>query len=654
MNKNYDKEEIIITHEENIHVNNSSSSPTAQPTSPSSPPPTSTHHSEVSINLYSIPFPSAPPKSVKTTTTVSTTKSSTNNGRRKINNRILNVGSSSAQQSSPQVDSETFTTPSEDVPTPTYINMLSINLLVHIFSFLCEQLEERSDSETAEEVSDVEEEEDEILNEDTRSSLETVRNTILNASHSVEEIALADQPSSPHLVTPKKKKEKRASGNYYTEFGIEEDEELTTDWISSGLLSSKFSTEKEKIVGSATDRINNLRRSISVPSISLLVSKNFAVENNTISASKDDMDLHKSTISTIKSEGDKVLNYSKLLKKKKTKEQKKLKNRCEKFMISHAKKRNIWIHYGNNNFSLVCKKWYIASCHNNVWGIATIMLYLHLSRFSVGFRSYEPSELQHMIGTYYSKPKKTEAKRKKLQVLCDYLLPSKSVFMDTVTHVNNKQFSAEHLSQFSTKLTSEISKRANVVRETMKSIDKKIAGAANTLTEKLEYHISQNKISNTLLGHDIKEDNHDNITKNAEVTLEEVNNGNDEGKDNRDSIRLLDQDELSKASTDKLTGGDATPPDAVDEEDTFEVIPSPTAINEEIIDNHRKRRSKRIAKVNFKTILDDDGMDDNIIEQTSTMLSSQHLTKKRKANNQQLEERSEWLCGFFNRVVVKL
>ncbi|KAG2383409.1 hypothetical protein C9374_004080 [Naegleria lovaniensis] len=531
------------------------------------------------------------------------------------------------------------------------INKLSVNLLVQIFSFLCDQLEEKEeDAATAQDIYNEDDDDDEIELEDSQTSLDTAKNTMLNASHSLEELVIdggSNRSSSEktRINSPKKTPNKRDSAKYYSEFGIEdEDEELTTDWISSGLLSSKKSGggDDENVI--PQDSVNKIRRSISVPSISLLVSKNFTDH----SRSKDDSSITQKSSTSAAAHSEKKPGKPvtwKSLKKQNAKEQAKLKNRCERFMVSHAKKRHTWIHYGNANISLVCKKWYIASCHNNVWALSCVMLFLHLTRFSVTFRSYDTDVLQRMLSTYYSKPKRTEEIRKKLQVLCDYLLPTKSVFMDTVIHVNNKQFSVEHLNAFSTKLTQELSKRASVMRDTVQALDKRITDTANTWSEKLEHHISQNKISNTLLGHDIQTSSP--LQYQGGVTLEEVSFESaptttenvkplEHGQvnNNQDERHVTDDRILSSQSPQQYS---TTP----NEEGNFEVIPSPTEIGNEIIENHRKRRtlskrfSTRHSKINFKNIIDDDGMDDSILDQTADLLSSQKNMKisKRKSSS---------------------
>nr|CAG4712051.1 unnamed protein product [Naegleria fowleri] len=566
------------------------------------------------------------------------------------------------------------------------INKLSVNLLVQIFSFLCDQLEEKEeDTSSTRDLYGDNDDDDEIELEDTQTSIETAKNTMLNTSHSLEELSIDGNRSSSEKIrisSPKKTLNKRESAKYYSEFGIEdEDEELTTEWISSGLLSSKKSGGDENVTP-LQGSVNTIRRSISVPSISLLMSKNFT-ENNLEGRSKDDSSLTQKSSSTgVTSHSDKKpekLVTWKNLKKQNAKEQAKLKNRCEKFMISHAKKRHTWIHYGNANISLVCKRWYIASCHNNVWSLACVMLYLHLTRFSITFRSYDTDVLQRMLSTYYSKPKRIEETRKKLQVLCDYLLPSKSVFMDTVIHVNSKQFSTEHLNAFSAKLTQELSKRASVVRDTVQALDKRITDTANTWTEKLEHHISQNKISNTLLGHDIQSASsptqHQGGVTLEEVSLETALPTTDKKAMDNENILVMNHHEEQQAKTSEKTlesmNGNLLDHDqkinchdeshATEEkvptqspqqrsntpkgDDDFEVIPSPTDIGDEIIENHRKRRtlskrfSTRHSKINFKNIIDDDGMNDTILDQTADLLSSQQNTKlsKRKssASNQQ-------------------
>ncbi|EFC48521.1 hypothetical protein NAEGRDRAFT_78544 [Naegleria gruberi] len=513
---------------------------------------------------------------------------------------------------------------SEHMP---HINNLSVKLLTHIFSFLCDQLNEKEEQEDSES-------DDEEFDEDPEVALNTARNKLRNAPHSLEDLVMEGSKSgsltTPTIPKRKNSSENRNSKKYYSEFEIEEDDGLTSDWLSAGLGHKKF-VDTDRIVGSATERIKNLKRSISVPSISLLLSKNFSDSGQ----SKDDSSilLEDSTANTVKQGAKKVLNYSKEQKKKekqKIKEQIKLKNRCERFMVNHAKRRHIWIHQGNANISLVCKKWHIASCNNDMWSLATIMLFLHLSRFSVSFRAFDKNDLNKLISSYYTSPQRREEIRKKLQVLCDYLLPDKDTFMDAVVQANNKQFSLEHLNQFSSKLTSAISKRAgavrNTVKATMNSIDRKITATTDTLTEKLEHHISQNKISNTLLGHDIKES--------TDSPPDDFN------------IAEEGENQLLEAPQNTVTPpGEAVPTTPLaenqDVEDEFEVIPSPHTINQDIIDSAKKRRKKQkrmSTKVDIRNIFDDDGLEEE--EDPSNLLSSNRITntRKKKRNGKSLQD----------------
>ena len=503
-------------------------------------------------------------------------------------------------------------------PEPRPIDQLSMTLLVHIFSFMSDQLDEKSDSEEEEsdDGSDIEE-------EDTETALETAKNTLKNAYHSFDELAFEDEQHHVNTLTKKKKQGKRSrrdSSKYYSEFEIQEDEDLTTDWLSAG-LGPKRPVDTEKIIGSATERINNLRRSISVPSISMMLSKNFTEPQS----NDDNFVGSKSTLNTsliedgtkLVSSAKKVFRKSKKVAKKKAKDQTKLKNRCEKFVINHAKKKHTWIHHVNSNVSLVCKKWYLSSCHNTMWGLPTIMLYLHLTRFSVSFKSFDSNDLNKMISTYYSSRTEVEEIRKKLQVLCDYLLPSKDIFMDTIVHINNKQFTLDHLNQFSSKLTSVITKRAdamkNTVQATMESIDKKITDTTNTITEKLEQHIAQHKLSNTILGHDIKED--------APVMLEDVT-------ELEDNDQVLLADEIIVEETQTLNEKVKTP-------DDFDIIPSSEEIGQDLMNNSNRRKSLRnsnknaLKNVSFRNLINDDGMED-MTDDPSTLLSSQQSLKPKK------------------------